>query len=128
MFDDINRKIHNQFYLNIEFVGGQILLLCFCHVSSVSNLYLNKLEVHLDFYTFTSFIFFNPCTLLLLIELSPVYSKFITWVLLNSRGLILRVTSSESHSVCVKQALNTRRWLVNALVTWHVSYKITTLT
>ena len=23
--------------------------------------------------------------------------------------------------------LNTRRWLVNALVTWHVSYKITTL-
>ena len=30
-------------------------------------------------------------------------------------------------SVCVKQALNTRRWLVNALVTWHVSYKITTL-
>ena len=29
-------------------------------------------------------------------------------------------------SVCVKQALNTRRWLVNALVTWHVSFKITT--
>ena len=33
----------------------------------------------------------------------------------------------KSRSVCVKQALNTRRWLVNALVTWHVSYKITTL-
>ena len=31
-------------------------------------------------------------------------------------------------SACVKQALNTRHWLVNALVTWHVSYKITTLT
>ena len=58
MFDDINRKIHNQFYLNIEFVGGQILLRCFCQVSSVSNLYLNKLEVHLDFYTFT-FIYFD---------------------------------------------------------------------
>ena len=37
------------------------------------------------------------------------------------------MTSSETRSVCVKQALNTRRWLVNALVTWHVSYKITTL-
>ena len=33
----------------------------------------------------------------------------------------------KTRSVCVKQALNTRRWLVNALVTWHVSYKITTL-
>ena len=33
----------------------------------------------------------------------------------------------KSRSVCVKQALNTRHWLVNALVTWHVSYKITTL-
>ena len=32
----------------------------------------------------------------------------------------------KSRSICVKQALNTRRWLVNALVTWHVSYKITT--
>ena len=31
-------------------------------------------------------------------------------------------------SVCVKQALNTRPWLVNALVKWHVSYKVTTLT
>ena len=31
------------------------------------------------------------------------------------------------NSVCVKQALNTCRWLVNVLVTWHVSYKITTL-
>ena len=28
---------------------------------------------------------------------------------LKSRGPILRVTSSETHSVCVKQALNTRR-------------------
>ena len=36
---------------------------------------------------------------------------------LKSRGSILRVTSSETRSVCVKQALNTRRWLVNALVT-----------
>jgi len=35
--------------------------------------------------------------------------------------------SSETRSVWFKQALNTRRWLVNALVTWHVSYKITTL-
>ena len=33
----------------------------------------------------------------------------------------------KTSSVCVKQALNTRLWLVNALVTWHVSYKITTL-
>ena len=33
----------------------------------------------------------------------------------------------KTRSVCVKQALNTRRWLVNALVTWNVSYKITTL-
>ena len=57
MFDNINRKTHNQFYLNIEFVGGQILLRCFCQVSSVSNLYLNKIEVHLDFYTFTFFLF-----------------------------------------------------------------------
>ena len=40
---------------------------------------------------------------------------------------VLRVTSSESRSVCVKHNLNTHRWLVNALVTWHVSYKITTL-
>ena len=46
---------------------------------------------------------------------------------LKSRGPILRVTSSETRSVCVKQALNTRRWLVNVLVMWHVSYKITTL-
>ena len=29
--------------------------------------------------------------------------------------------------ICVRQVLNTRRSLVNALVTWHVSYKITTL-
>ena len=35
--------------------------------------------------------------------------------------------SSETRSVCIMQALNTCRWLVNALVTWHVSYKITTL-
>ena len=27
----------------------------------------------------------------------------------------------KSRSVCVKQALNTRCWLVNALVTWHAS-------
>ena len=33
----------------------------------------------------------------------------------------------KTRSVCVKQALNTRRWLVNALVTWHVSYRIMTL-
>ena len=33
----------------------------------------------------------------------------------------------KSRSVWVKQALNTCRWLVNVLVTWHVSYKITTL-
>ena len=33
----------------------------------------------------------------------------------------------KSRSVCVKQALNTRRWLVNALVAWHISYKITTV-
>ena len=33
----------------------------------------------------------------------------------------------KSRSICVKQALNTRRWLINALVMWHVSYKITTL-
>ena len=33
---------------------------------------------------------------------------------LKSRGPILRV---KSRSVCVKQALNTPRWLVNALVT-----------
>ena len=33
----------------------------------------------------------------------------------------------KSRSVCVKQALNTRLRLVNTLVTWHVSYKITTL-
>ena len=33
----------------------------------------------------------------------------------------------KSCSVCVKQALNTHHWLVNVLVTWHVSYKITTL-
>ena len=46
---------------------------------------------------------------------------------LKSRGPILRVMSSEMSLVCVKQALNTCRWLVNALVTWHVSYKITTL-
>ena len=45
----------------------------------------------------------------------------------KSRGPILRVTSSETHSVCVKHNLNTRRSLVIALVTWHVSYKITTL-
>ena len=48
--------------------------------------------------------------------------------MLKSRGPILRVTSSETRSVCVKQALTTCRWLVNALVTWHVSYKNTTLT
>ena len=48
-------------------------------------------------------------------------------VYLKSKGPILRVTSSETRSVCVKQALNSCRWLVNALVTWHVSYKITTL-
>ena len=47
--------------------------------------------------------------------------------MLKSRGPILHVTSSETRSVCVKQALNTRRWLVNGMVTWHVSYKITTL-
>ena len=41
--------------------------------------------------------------------------------------LHVSVTSSETRSVCVKQALNTRHWLVNVLVTWHVSYKITTL-
>ena len=35
---------------------------------------------------------------------------------LKSKGPILLVTSSETRSVCVKQALNTRRWLVNALV------------
>ena len=29
MFDDINRKIYNQFYLNIEFVGGQICCVVF---------------------------------------------------------------------------------------------------
>ena len=46
---------------------------------------------------------------------------------IKSRGPILRVTSSETHSVCVKQALNTHCWLVNVLVTWHVSYKIKTL-
>ena len=34
--------------------------------------------------------------------------KFETYVM--SRGPILRVTSSETRSVCVKQALNTRRW------------------
>ena len=34
---------------------------------------------------------------------------------------------TSSRSVCVKQALNTYRWLVNALVTWHVSHKITAL-
>ena len=33
----------------------------------------------------------------------------------------------KSRSVCVKQTLNTRCWLVNALVTWHISYKIMTL-
>ena len=48
-------------------------------------------------------------------------------ILLKSRGPILSVTSSETRSVCVKQSLNTRRWLVNALVEWHVSYKVTTL-
>ena len=46
---------------------------------------------------------------------------------LKYRWPILCVTSSETCSVCVKQALNTRRWLVKALVTWHVSYKVTTL-
>ena len=46
---------------------------------------------------------------------------------IKSRGPILRMTSSETRSVCVKQALNTCSWLVNALVTWQVSYKITTL-
>ena len=57
-----------------------------------------------------------------------IYSfKYAFNVLVKCRGLILRVTSSEIRSVCVKQALNTRRWLVNVLVTWHVSYKITTL-
>ena len=35
--------------------------------------------------------------------------------MLKSRGPILHVTSSETRSVCVKQALNTRCWLVNAL-------------
>ena len=53
-------------------------------------------------------------------------TKFTVYV--KSRGLILRVMSSETRSVCVKHNLNTRHWLVNALVTWHVSYKITTLT
>ena len=47
--------------------------------------------------------------------------------LIKSRGPILPVMSSETRSVCVKHNLNTRRWLVNALVTWHVSYKIMTL-
>ena len=68
-----------------------------------------------------------------------VYTEFtnISWIfwegqknmkhLLKSRGPILRVTSSETCSVCVKEALNTRPWLVNALVTWHISYKVTTL-
>ena len=41
----------------------------------------------------------------------------------KSRGPILHVTSSETCSVCVKQALNTPHWLVNAPITWHVSYK-----
>ena len=33
----------------------------------------------------------------------------------------------KSCSASVKQALNTRPWLVNALVTWHDSYKVRTL-
>ena len=62
---------------------------------------------------------------------SSCYRKIIgvdfTHLYIKSKGPILRVTSSETCSICVKQALNTRRWLVNELVTWHVSYKITTL-
>ena len=46
---------------------------------------------------------------------------------IKSRGPILCVTSSETRSYAVKKALNTRRWLVHVVVTWHVSYKITTL-
>ena len=45
----------------------------------------------------------------------------------RSRGMILHVTLSETRSVCVEHNLNTRRCLVNALVMWHVSYKITAL-
>ena len=67
--------------------------------------------------TETRWNFFNLKTLF-----EAPYSNF-----LKSRGPTLRVTSSETCSVCVKQALNTCRWLVNVLVTWHVSYKIMTL-
>ena len=65
------------------------------------------------------------------LTLSRYDSDTVTWLYLKqikSRGPVLCVRSSETCSVCVKQALNTRRWLLNALVTWHVSYKITTLT
>ena len=58
--------------------------------------------------------------------LTPPFLQVDTF-LTKSRGPILHVTTSETCSVCVKQALNTRCWLVNVLVTWHVSYKITTL-
>ena len=54
-------------------------------------------------------------------------ASFFVLFQVKSRGPILRVTSSKCRSVCVKQALNTRRWLVDVVVTWHSSYKITTL-
>ena len=51
--------------------------------------------------------------------------------MLKSRGPILRdVWRHQKLALFVlsklRQNLNTRRWLVNALVTWQVTYKITT--
>ena len=44
---------------------------------------------------------------------------------LNSISKVQRADLTSD--VIKKLALNARHWLVNALVTWHVSYKITTL-
>ena len=45
----------------------------------------------------------------------------------KSRAPILRVTSSNKLLCLCYASFEARRWLVNALVTWHASYKITTL-
>ena len=60
MFDDINRKIHNQFYLNIEFVGGQICCVVFAKsAQSQTCIWTNLKCISIFILLSTSFMYFD---------------------------------------------------------------------
>ena len=58
MFDNKNRKIHNLFYLNIEFVGGQICCVVFAKSAQCQTCIWTNLKCKKSF-TFWSWIFWK---------------------------------------------------------------------